>query len=104
VAPPVRTGGDAVRPGGNDRVREQLSALRSLLVLSMLMTRQNDEAAILHLVANAVESFGHCVTERILLDGRWTEVRLPHHEPSGPALTPSVLPQEGARFELRGVP
>ena len=104
MAPPVRPGGDAIRPSGNDPAREQLSALRSLLVLSMLMTRQDDEAGILHLVANAVESFGHCVTERILLDGRWAEVRLPHHELSGPALNGSVLPQEGARFGLRGVP
>jgi len=70
----------------------------------MLLTRQDDEAGILHLVANAVESLGHCVPERILLDGRWTEVRQPHHELSGPDLTGTVLPQEGARFELRGVP
>ncbi len=73
-------------------------------MLSMLLTRQDDEAGILRLVANAVESFGHCVTERILLDGRWTEVRLPHHELTGPDLTGTVLPQEGAPFGLRDVP
>ena len=39
-----------------------------------------------------------------MLDGRWTEVRLPHHELSGPDLYGSDLSQEGARFELRGVP
>jgi sugar diacid utilization regulator len=70
----------------------------------MLLTRQDDEAGILHLVANAVESLGRCVTERIFLDGRWTEVRLPHHEACGPDVTGTVLPQEGARFELRNVP
>ena len=71
--------------GGDDPARAQLSALRSLLVLSMLLTRQDDEDGILHLVADAVGSLGHCEAERILLDGQWTEVRMPHHEPSGTA-------------------
>src|ERR1700733_10729198 len=92
---PGAPGVEAVLAPGDDPLREQLSALRSLLVLSMLLTRQDDEAGILRRVATAAESFGHCVTERILLDGRWTEVRLPHHELSGPALNGSVLPQEG---------
>ena len=91
-------------PGGGDPVREQLSALRSLLVLSMLLTRQDAEAGILHLVANAVESLGPCRTERILLDGRWTEVRVPQHEPADPDLAGQVPAQEGVRFELAGVP
>jgi len=97
-------GAGAVLAPGGDPLREQLSALRSLLVLSMLLTRQDDEARILHLVANAVQSLGHCVTERILLDGRWTEVRLPHHELTGPDLTATILPLEGAPFRLRDVP
>jgi sugar diacid utilization regulator len=101
---PGAPGVEAVLAPGDDPLRDQLSALRSLLVLSMLLTRQDDEAGILRLVANAVESFGHCVTERILLDGRWTEVRLPHHELAGPDLTETALPQEGARFGLQGVP
>ena len=62
-------------------LRDQLSDLRSLLVLSMLLTRQDDEAEILHLVASAVESLGPCRMERIFLDGRWAEVRIPAHEP-----------------------
>ena len=61
-------------------VRDQLSDLRGLLVLSMLLTRQDDEAGILHLVASAVESLGPCWTERIFLDGHWAEVRVPAHE------------------------
>ena len=104
AAAPGAPGVEAVLAPGDDPLRDQLSALRSLLVLSMLLTRQDDEAGILRLVANAVESFGHCVTERILLDGRWTEVRLPHHELAGPVLTGTALPQEGARFGLQGVP
>jgi sugar diacid utilization regulator len=90
--------------GGDGPVREQLSALRSLLVLSMILTRQDDQAGILHLVANAVPSLGHCELERIFLDGGWTEVRLPDHDPSGPDIADGISAQEGVRFELTGVP
>ena len=69
----------------------------------MLLTRQEDEAGILHLVASAVESLGHCRTERIRLDRRWTEVRVPQHEPSGGDLDDNI-PPEGVRFDLAGVP
>jgi sugar diacid utilization regulator len=69
----------------------------------MLLTRQDDEAGVLDLVAGAVESLGHCRTERIRLDGRWVEVRGPHHEPSGADLDGSI-PPDGVRFELAGVP
>jgi sugar diacid utilization regulator len=70
----------------------------------MLLTRQDDEGGILNLVAGAVESLGPCHTERIFLDGRWTEVRLPQHEPAGPDLAQAVPSQDGLRFELTGVP
>ncbi len=70
--------------GGAGALRGQLSDLRSLLVLSMLLTRQDNEAEILHLVASAVESLGPWWTERIFLDGHWAEVRVPEHEPAGP--------------------
>lgn len=90
--------------GSYDPAREQLSALRSMLVLSMLLTRQDDEDAILRLVANAVESLGPCRTERIMLDGQWTQVRRADHEPAAPVLADVRLPQEGVRFELAGVP
>ena len=48
-------------PGTADRdgeVHEQLSDLRSMLALAMLLTRQDGEASILHVVTNAVESLG----------------------------------------------
>jgi sugar diacid utilization regulator len=70
----------------------------------MLLTRQDEEAGILHLVANAVESLGPCRTERILLDGRWTQVRVPHHELSGPDLPGGIAAQDGGRIDLVGVP
>jgi hypothetical protein len=89
--------------GGDGPVREQLSALRSLLVLAMLLTRQEDEAGVLRLVAGAVGSLAPCWTERIRLDGRWTEVRVPPHEPSGADLD-GIIPAGGLRVELAGVP
>jgi len=92
------------RADGNDQLREQLSALRSLLVLSMLLTRQDDEAGILHLVASAAGSLGPCQTERILLDGRWTEVRVPQHQPTGPGLPSSLRAPDGGPVDLAGVP
>jgi sugar diacid utilization regulator len=57
-------------------VREQLSALRSLLVFLMLLTQQDGQDDILHYVANAVESLGSCTTEGIFLDGSWQDVRI----------------------------
>jgi len=50
-------------PDHDGPVREQLSALRSMLVLSMLLTQQDSQDSILHYVANAVESLGSCTTE-----------------------------------------
>src|ERR1700722_7713948 len=58
-------------------VREQLSALRSMLVLAMLLTQQDSQDSILHYVANAVESLGSCTTEGIFLDGLWQDVKVP---------------------------
>ena len=57
-------------------VREQLLALQSLLVLSMLLTQQDSQDDILHYAANAVESLGSCATEGIFLDGSWQDVRI----------------------------
>lgn len=73
-------------------------------MLSTLLTRQDDEAKILNLVVNAVEALGPCKAERILLDGRWQQVRLPGHEPRGCDLASIIPAQDGIRFELTGVP
>lgn len=67
-----RTGTGSGEPAGpRRRGPAQLSALRSVLILSMLLTRQDDQASILDIVANAVGSLGPCRTEGIFLDGRW---------------------------------
>jgi hypothetical protein len=52
----------ASQPDRDGPVRAQLSALRSVLILSMLLTRQDDQASILDVVANAVGSLGPCVS------------------------------------------
>jgi sugar diacid utilization regulator len=70
----------------------------------MFLTRQDDEAGILHLVANAAESVGYCRTERILLDGGWTEVRVPHHELVSPSPDGGISAHDGGSVELAGVP
>jgi sugar diacid utilization regulator len=89
-------------PAAEGPVREQLSALRSMLVLAMLLTEQDSQASILHLVANAVESLGSCTTEGIFLDGRWMDIRLPRRRAlSLPAL---MLAVGGGPVTLIGVP
>lgn len=64
-------------PDHDGPVREQLSALRSMLVLAMLLTQQHRVDGVLHHIANAVGSLGACTTEGIFLDGRWQDVRIP---------------------------
>lgn len=56
-------------------LRDQLSNLRGLLLLSMLMTESTEETQILRLAETSVPSFGHCRTEGVhLIDGGWRSV------------------------------
>src|SRR5260370_3143764 len=89
------------RPDGDGPVREQLSALRSLLVLSMLLTQQDNQANILHFVANAVESLGPCRTEGVFLDGQWQDVRVPGRKARSVNF-PDVVPVADAGPARRG--
>lgn len=95
-------------PGAGRPAREQLSALRSLLVLSMLLTRQDDQARILQIVASAVESVGPARTEGIFLDGQWQDARAPGWQagsaPAPPAELPTVGPDRAGPFSLHEVP
>ncbi len=53
-------------------LRDQLSNMQGLLVLSMLMTESGDEQQILHLAGTSVPSFGQCHMGGIYLtDGGW---------------------------------
>ncbi len=89
-------------PDHDGPVREQLSALRSMLVLAMLLTQQDGQDSILHYVANAVESLGSCTTEGIFLDGRWQDVRIPRQKA---ARLPAVVDAaEGGPVTLADVP
>ena len=54
------------QPDRDGPVQAELSALRSVLILSMLLTRQDDQASILDVVANAVGSLGPWRTLRVL--------------------------------------
>jgi DNA-binding PucR family transcriptional regulator len=52
-------------------LRDQLSTLRALLVLSMLMTETTDEGQILHLATTCVPSLGRCRVGGVHLHGAW---------------------------------
>ena len=96
-------------PGGEGPVREQLSALRSLLVLSMLLTQQDSMDSILVFVANAVESLGPCKTLGISLNSHWQDLRIPGRVEADvnlPALplASTGAPEGGGRVEILGVP
>src|ERR1700761_9828406 len=94
---------------GDSPPREQLSALRSLLVLAMLLTQQQSQAAIADVVANAVRSLGPCQLEGIYFDGRWQDTKIRGREaasedPSGIAVITAMLLPGGGQVELAGVP
>ena len=57
-------------PPGTD-LRDQLSSLRALLVLAMVMAKTSDEDQILHVVATTVPSLAHCRLEGAYVDGGW---------------------------------
>lgn len=66
-----------------DELREQLSTLRALLALSMLMTEVSDEDAIYELVAEALPAMTACRLEGVFLgEGRWQWARGRQAEPA----------------------
>ena len=89
-------------PDHDGPVREQLSALRSMLVLAMLLTQQDSQDSILQYVANAAESLGSCRTQGIFLDGRWQDVQIPGRKVT--SLPAAVNAAEGGQVTLAGVP
>ncbi|GAA0663779.1 hypothetical protein GCM10009535_49260 [Streptomyces thermocarboxydovorans] len=68
-------------------LRDQLSNLRGLLMLSMLMTESTDERQILHLATTSVASFGRCHVEGVYYLG------------DGWQATPAVRPEVRAAIE-----
>jgi sugar diacid utilization regulator len=75
----------------------QSAALRKLLMLSRLLTQQEDQARILQLVAKSAESLTACRTEGILLDQVWQDVGRPERQISAADVQRSALPAHGAR-------
>jgi sugar diacid utilization regulator/uncharacterized protein YggU (UPF0235/DUF167 family) len=95
---------------GGTRAREQLSALRSLLVLFILLTQQDSATSILHFVANAVGSLSQCTTQGIFLDGQWRDIWPPgeqHRLASRPAIVSANFradATESMQIEVAEVP
>ncbi|MDP9241456.1 MAG: helix-turn-helix domain-containing protein [Actinomycetota bacterium] len=68
----------------HEELREQLSNLQGLLMLSMLMTESGDERQILHLASTSVPSFGSCHLEGVhLSDKGWMTVAAGNASPDG---------------------
>ena len=90
--------------------REELSALRSLLVLFMLLIQQDSQTSILHYAANAVGSLCRCTTQGIFLDGQWRDVGPPDQEgraASRPVIRSATFSADithSMQVELAGVP
>jgi DNA-binding PucR family transcriptional regulator len=75
-------------------LREQLSNLQGLLMLSMLMIESGDERKILHLAASSMPSFGRCHMVGVYLsDGGW---RTPDGAATPPAADVELTAQLGA--------
>jgi sugar diacid utilization regulator len=80
----------------DDAGRGQLAALRKLLMLSLLLTQQEDQGRILHLVAKAAESLAACRIDGILVNGAWQDIgRTGHPVPVTDARC-AALPAHGA--------
>lgn len=63
-------------------LRDQVSGMRSLLALSMVMSESDDQAHILGLAATAVPSLGHCRLEGVHVgEGGWQAVPGVHAAP-----------------------
>ena len=94
---------------GDSPAREQLSALRSLLVLAMLLTQQDSQATILDVVCERGRIAGAVSLKGIYFDGRWQDVRVPGRGaavegPPSTAVITAILPPGGGQVELADVP
>ena len=80
--------------------RDDLSALRALLLIAPLLVEQSDPGRILHLVAAAVPRLTACRTDGITFGSRCHEVRhdRPRCMPELQGLTAALDPLEGGRL------
>ena len=87
---------------GND-VREQLSSLRGMLMLSMLMIQQGEEDQIVHLATTAIPALARARCEGVLLQGNWHEQSTPL-SPKVREIVEAQLPGPGAVASLVQIP
>src|SRR5258708_2841183 len=80
----------------------QSTALRKLLMLSRLLTQQEDQVRILQLVAKAAESLAACRTQGILLDQVWQHIGRQGNQIPAADVRCAVLPAHGARVSSAG--
>lgn len=98
---PVADGATRVDPV----LRDQLSSLQGLLVLSMLMTESGDERQILHLATTSVPSLGRCHLGGVrLLDNDWKAASPPYTEPDVRATVDAELDLLGGGGGMLTVP
>jgi hypothetical protein len=86
-------------------LREQLSNLQGLLMLSMLMTQSGDPQKILHLAETSVPSFGRCHIVGAKVDDRWlpaASAKLSPEHQVDLAVQLSALPASGGDLEIPG--
>jgi sugar diacid utilization regulator len=79
---------------GDTTVRDLLSSLRALQVLSMVMTDSAGEEEILDLAVSSVPSLSRCRAEAIWLDGQWRTVH---------SLRSPVGPRAGLEAQIAAV-
>jgi sugar diacid utilization regulator len=89
-------------PNTDGDLREQLSAFRPLLALSMVMTGSADEDAIVRLATTAVPSLGPFRAEAVYLDGGWwSDASVRSREPAADLERQlAMVDQAGERIEL----
>ena len=83
-------------PGQSDdtALRNQLSSLQGLLVLSMLLTESRDEDRIINLASTSVRSLANCELRGVFrIDEGWTAT-------AGPCLDPDVRAEVEAQFAV----
>jgi DNA-binding PucR family transcriptional regulator len=84
-------------------LREQLSNLQGLLMLSMLMTQSGDPQKILHLAETSVPSFGRCHIVGAKVDDRWlpaASAKLTPEHQVHLAVQLSTLPASGGDLDI----
>ncbi len=88
----------------DDAGNVQPRALRKLLMLSLLLTQQEDQGRILQLVAKATQALAECRTEGILLDRVWQDIGRRDDRGQIPAadVRCAALPAHGAPVDCAG--